>query len=187
MADGKPQATVNVRAAPSLTTEHIKANLETAWRSHNAQEAWTSKVDTKASIIFAFNGAALLAILAMRSQAGSRLALLGGWREVVFTVAIILCVGAAFCAGTAVIPMLGRVKDHRERRDTIYFGHLRHRQVDDLAKQLEELTPAEHFRQMARQLIAMSKRNWAKHRLLQLAIFFAAVGYPTLIYVAFVT
>ena len=154
-----------------------ETNLDLAWRSHTAQESWAIRADTKASIIFTVNSALIVAILALYGQEGGLLDHLGGWRETVIVVGIGLCGLATVAAGVAVYPMLGRHRAHRHRRDTIYFGHLRHREPADLAAQLGGLTPQQHFDQLARQMIVMSRYNWLKHRTLQAALLMAGTGY----------
>ena len=65
----KPTASSQTTPA-SVVWDQIRLNLDLSWRSHTAQENWTTKVDTKASIIFTVNGAAIAAILALRTQKG---------------------------------------------------------------------------------------------------------------------
>jgi pycsar effector protein len=158
--------------------ESLRLNIDLAWRSHAAQESWTAKVDTKASIALAANAAVLTAIVASRTQKGSYLEQLTGWREVLLLVAVILCVLAVVCAGAIVFPLLGRRRIRRRpARDTIYFGDLRHRDPGDLRDQLLHLTPHDHLAQLARQLVAMARYNWFKHSMLQIALATAYAGY----------
>lgn len=157
--------------------DQAKASIEFAWKSHAAQESWTAKVDTKASVFFTVNVAGVVALVAFRTQADGLLAALQGWRAHFVDIGILACALALIVAGAAIFPLLGSPKAHRTRRDTIYFGHLRHRDVDDLADQLAQTTAPEQIKQLSRQLVVMSKGNWLKHRLLQVALLVAVAGY----------
>ncbi|WP_282288034.1 Pycsar system effector family protein [Micromonospora sp. WMMD998] len=155
----------------------MRANLDIAWRSHAAQESWTAKVDTKVSIFLALDGAVLGSVLAARAQRGGAFQQLDGWRANLLTLALVLCAAGAVLAAAAVFPMLGRARRAERRRGIIYFGDLRHREPADLARQLAELTLPEHFDQVARQLVAIARTSWAKHRILQLASALTIPGY----------
>lgn len=170
------------RPAPQHTAPDspLKANVEFAWRVHTAQENWTSKVDTKASVFFTVNLAGLAAVLAFRTQKDGLLATLTGWRHGFADLGILLCGIAVVVAGVAIFPLLGPVREHQTRRDAIYFGHLRHRSPTNLAQQLVSLTEREQIEQVSRQLVVMAKGNWTKHRCLQLALLTALVGYGSL-------
>jgi hypothetical protein len=158
-----------------------KHNIEFAWRAHEAQENWTAKVDTKTSIFFTVNGAGVAALVALRTQSGGVLEQLTGARQVISDLGIVLCTLAVVIAGAAIFPLLGRSTRHRVERDTIYFGHLRHRTPAEVAERLRTLSDDEKLDQLARQLVTMSKANWAKHRLLQLALVMALIGYATVL------
>jgi len=151
--------------------------LEFAWRVHAAQEAWTAKVDAKASIVLSLEAAILAALFAVQSP---RLLLgrLTGWRSMLADTGVGLHVIAVIFAAAAVIPMLGRTKAHRAERtqNAIYFGHLRHWKPDQLIHWLARMTPEDELEQLNRQLIALSRRNWRKHRNLQLAMVAALLG-----------
>jgi Family of unknown function (DUF5706) len=158
-----------------------KHNIEFAWRAHAAQENWTAKVDTKASIFFTVNGAGVAALVALRTQSGGVLEQLGGARQVIADVGIVLCALAVIIAGAAIFPLLGRSTRHRAEHDTIYFGHLRHRTPGEVAEQLRTISDDEKLDHLARQLVVMAKANWIKHRLLQLALLMALTGYATVL------
>ncbi|MGW5518677.1 Pycsar system effector family protein [Nocardia africana] len=147
------------------------------WRVHQAQESWTAKVDVKASIVLALDGAILVAVIAGHNKDGV-LAALSGWRDLMQIVAsgIVLC--ALLLAGLVVRPALGPSRKHQvEYHDhVIYFGHLRHWDSQQLAAKLRAMTTHEETEQLANQVIAMSKRNWWKHRFLQWALYFTAVA-----------
>lgn len=123
------------------------------------------------------DGLVLAGALAARSQQGSYLNGLGGWREILLLTALILCSIGALLAAAAIFPLLGDLHRHRAGPGTIFFGDLRRRAPDDLAQQLSRLTLDEQFSQVARQLVAMSKVSWIKHRLMQAALTTAILGF----------
>lgn len=172
---------VSPRPGP-IASDQLRLNLDLAWRSHAAQEGWTARADTKASIFFAVNGAVLGTVLAARTQPGGFLVGLGGWRAAVLLVALVLCGLAEVVAGAAVVPLLGPGRN-TGRRGTIYFGELRRRDPADLRDQLMRLTPEEQFAQIAHQLVAMARVNWFKHRIIQLLMAAAFAGYVLVILV----
>ena len=163
-------------------SDRLGLNLDLAWRSHSAQEGWTARVDTKASIFFTVNGAVLGAVLVARTQPGGLLVGLGSWRAAALFVALLLCALAEVVAGAAVVPMLGSGRN-TGRRGTIYFGELRRRDPADLSDQLMRLTPEEQFAQIAHQLVAMARVNWFKHRIIQVLMAAAFAGYVLIIIV----
>lgn len=162
-------------AAQELQQQKDAINF--AWQVHNAQEAWTGKVDTKASILLALEGGSLFAVLAANAERGALRALTG--LAVAFeTAGVLLLLVALLCSAGAVFPLLGRVRQHKltYRAHFIYFGHVRHWQPPELAEALRRSGEDSEFDMLARQLIAMSKRNWAKHRLVQLSLLSSLLG-----------
>lgn len=151
--------------------------IDFGWRVHAAQEAWTAKVDVKASIVLALDGALLAAIIGGHNNDGV-FADLTGWRNVVHGISAILVFIALVLAAAAVIPLLGRSSSHERdhAQHLIYFGHLRHWDPNSLAVRLQGLTQTAETEQLATQLVAMSKRNWRKHRFLQFAICLTATS-----------
>ncbi|MGW5311209.1 Pycsar system effector family protein [Nocardia thailandica] len=147
------------------------------WRVHQSQEAWTGKVDVKASIVLALVGAVLVAVVAGQNKDGV-LTTLTGWRDVAVGVAVVLVLGSLGLAGGAVFPILGSPAQHRDQisANTIYFGHLRHWDVAQLTAKLRATTQLEETEQLARQIQVMSRGNWRKHRLLQGALLCAGVA-----------
>jgi hypothetical protein len=160
-------------------SEQGRINLESAWRAHAAQESWAAKVDTKASIFLAVDGVVLSAILTARSQSGNVFATLDGWRGAILTAALVLCGVAGVLATVVVFPILGGRRSSNAGRDRgmIYFGDLRRRQAGELAHQLAGLTFEDQFGQVSRQLVAMARTTWIKHRLLQVALASALAGF----------
>lgn len=149
-----------------------------AWRVHTAQETWTAKVDAKASIVFALQGAVLVTVVAASAGDGV-FAALSECRLALLVVGVLCTLASAACAGAVVFPLLGSSSDHeRDHRDNfIYFGHLRHWQDPRaLADRLGRLSADEELEQLARQLTAMGRLNWVKHRRLQKAVVLGLLG-----------
>ncbi|GAA3104888.1 hypothetical protein GCM10010464_80090 [Pseudonocardia yunnanensis] len=148
-----------------------------AWQVHQAQEAWTSKVDTKGSILLALEGGALFAALSASGKDGA-LARLDGWRQAVEIGGISALILAMVAAGLAVFPMLGSVRRQyaQHRTHVVYFGHLRHWEPADLQRRLRDLRPEDQFESLADQLVRAGRMNWAKYRLVQFSLVLALVG-----------
>jgi hypothetical protein len=140
--------------------------VEFAWRVHAALEAWTAKVDMKASILLAFQGGAFIFAATSRelflSTPDRRPALVGA-------AGVALLVSAMALATATVLPMLGSAKRHRadHPHEWIYFGHVRHWESTELAARLSRLTERDEVRALCAQLVRMSRLNWRKHRMLQ--------------------
>ncbi|GIE31918.1 hypothetical protein Ait01nite_049630 [Actinoplanes italicus] len=161
--------------------ERTPTNLDVAWRTHVAQESWAGKVDTKASILLTLNGVILGAVLSARVQKDSFIAVLAGPRAVMLAIAVVLCATAGLLAAGVIYPVLGRGHRNGSNRPdpagTIYFGDLRLRRPAELAGQLATMTTEEQFGQVARQLVAMARAAWLKHRLLQAALVATTCGF----------
>lgn len=157
--------------------ERQKGAIDFAWRVHAAQEGWTAKVDTKASILLALEGGSLFAVLTANNERGALQGFNGAALLFELAGVSLLFVGV-LCAATAVFPLLGRVKNHRRDylRHFVYFGHVRHWQPETLAEALRHHPHNDDLHMLARQLIAMSKRNWLKHRVVQLSLVAALLG-----------
>lgn len=151
--------------------------LRFAWQVHQAQEAWTSKVDTKGSILLALQGGALFAIFSAHGKDGI-LVRLDGWRWVAEIFGVVALLLAILAAGLAVFPRLGAVRMHRiERRDhLVHFGHLRHWTADELHERLRSLDTAAELAALAGQLVRAGRTNWAKYRFLQCSLVLALLG-----------
>jgi hypothetical protein len=156
--------------------QQMPARIEFAWRCHTAQENWTSKVDTKASIFLTANLIGLAALLSARSSADSPLSAPDGWSRLAMDGGILLAGLAALVTMVVVFPLLGRPQ-RRTYPDIIYFGHLKDQAAVDVAQRIATLTAQEQIDQLARQLVAMAKGNWIKYRVLQLALLLAISGY----------
>jgi hypothetical protein len=142
--------------------------VEFAWRVHSALDSWTGKVDTKASITLAIEGVALGFVVSL-SEKGRRFYDLHGASSAWFSVGLLLLLAALLAAALVVMPQLNRRSARRDwRTNTIYFGHLRHWDPDDLA-QMIAAQPQTH-KQLARQLVAMADIAWRKHSRLQVSL-----------------
>jgi hypothetical protein len=135
-----------------------------AWQVHAALNAWTERADGKASIMLAFQGAALVLLVPASDGAGR----LGSIPIAAAGVTLLAAMGVAL---TAIMPMLGSARAHRKQadRNMVYFGHLRLWQARALAVRLGHLSPADESRMLSQQLIIMSRIAWQKHRLLQVS------------------
>jgi len=149
---------------------------EYGWRVHSALDAWTGKVDTKASIALAIESAVLGYVL-NQTASGQGLADLDGLRQAGFYLGLGLLLAAVGCAVWVVFPRLRRRASSREEewaRNTIYFGHLRHWDPEKLEAKLAEGAPVTG--QLARQLVKMAEIAWSKHVWLQASLVFLSLG-----------
>lgn len=151
--------------------------IEFAWKVHTAQESWTARVDGKAALYLATQTAVLAAMFASFGH-NKPLEGLDGANLYAAIVGTVLSVVAVLVAGCAVIPMMKKTPALKEAApdNFIYFGHLRHWKAADLRERLGRLTASEELDQLSLQLIALSKRNWAKHWLLRAALVLGAAG-----------
>jgi hypothetical protein len=170
------EATAEPPAAPAPT------GIEFGWRTHQAIQAWTSSVDTKASIALvietAVTTAALRALISDTGELHDAKCL----HLATAIAAVVILVLAVACAVMVIFPRL----DRRNGRVTglIYFGHLRHRSPADISNALAHLRPDEERQQLAAQLHIMSKVAWRKHDWLQRSLASFALG-AVLLVVAF--
>jgi hypothetical protein len=160
---------------PEVETK--QRGIDFAWRVHGAQESWTAKVDGKAAILFTIELVLLAALIAAHGH-GKLIGRMHHDPRLIAEIGTVLAFASTFLVGGAVIPRLGRTRQHKTQRfdHLIYFGHLRHWEPQDLQSRLEKLTAADELEQLSRQLVEMSKLNWAKHRWLQAAMVLALFG-----------
>jgi len=159
----------------------MRESADFAWRVHATQETWTTKADTKASVLLAFEGG--LGIVATSTADDIRIALLpAGWHRWIEVGGVALLVLAIVIACVALVPSLGRTGRHRRESDhnLVYFGHLRLWQPEPLVGQLRRLTPADETEMLARQLVTTSRLNWRKYRCLQFSTVLAMLALITL-------
>jgi hypothetical protein len=138
---------------------------------HLAIQDWTKSVDQKASIFLVFNTA--LATLAGREVFNVH----GGLHQTSGTtlwVVRVMGICFAMSALLAISVVLPRLRRRATRRDAahglVYFGHLRHRTVEDIERGLHDLDDDEALAQLARQLKATAVIAWRKHVRLQAAM-----------------
>lgn len=158
-------------AAPIAPSGQASASADFAWRVHTVQEAWTAKVDVKASVLLALEGGLFLATISMDSTLGQAPDQ-RGWGRVVAIASMGLLLSAIASAAGALLPLIGTAQALRREypNHLIHFGHLRHWDPGALANRLQNLTAASETAMLARQLIVMSRLNWWKHRCLQVSI-----------------
>lgn len=141
-------------------------SIEFAWRVHGAQEAWTAKVDVKASILIAAQVGLLAGLAAIAaSDAFDRQHSQATWLMGLAGAALVT--GLGFGA-SVVWPRLS--SEAPAAGDLIYFGHLRHKAEQAVADTLGRLRQDDARAALARQLVPMSTLNWSKHRRLQWSI-----------------
>ncbi len=151
--------------------------VDFGWRVHGMLDTWTGKVDNKASIVLAVESAAF-AFIVTQTAKGKVFANPGAVGAWVFRVGLALLMLAIGLSLLVVLPQLNRRRSTKEwAQNSIYFGHLRHWEPDQLAKALPNQA-AHQGDQLARQMVAMSRIAWRKHSWLQgsLGALAAAVG-----------
>ncbi len=164
--------------APAAPTPPEQRGVDFGWKVHDAQERWTTRVDSKAALYLATQTAALVAIFAAWPS-DKPLGSLTGANHTVAIAGTGVSIIAVLLAGCAVIPMLGFFGGNKakHRDHLIYFGHLRHwKDHEQLSTRLRTLTPTDELGQLSLQLIAVAKRNWRKHVLLFAAMSSGASG-----------
>ena len=153
-----------------------KRATEFAWRVHAAQESWANKADVKASILLAFEGGVLYAIISAQGKDGF-LARLGGWHRPAEAAGIALLLLGISAAIVAVFPRLGRADSHRDNRhQPIYFGNLRHWKAMELKDHLAGLNQDGELDALSQQLVEMARHNWTKHRWVQMSLVLSLAG-----------
>lgn len=154
-----------------------RSEREFAWRVHEAQETWIGKIDMKASVVLAFEAAVV--VLVLTSDAiWSRIQGTGLWVRPLGFVGVAFLLLGVVCVGAAVWPITGQVRRLRAgaSRNLIYFGHLRHVPAEELVDRLGELSVADELSMLSRQIVAMSRINWWKHRMIQCSLLSAFIG-----------
>jgi len=153
---------------------HAPPHAAFAWQVHGALEAWGARVDVKVSILLAYQGGGF--VLGVTSMDSVR-SVAGPWSLVLAAaqcaLLLAMCVGAA-----AMVPVLGSARRLRRerRRNWIYFGHVRTWNAPDLARRLADMTAEDEIAMLCQQLVALSRINWRKHRLLQVSVILALIA-----------
>ncbi|WP_328296191.1 DUF5706 domain-containing protein [Kineococcus sp. NBC_00420] len=160
----RPPAPLPTPTPTPVTPADPSLGVVFGWQVHTAQEAWTGKVDAKASILLALEGGLLAAVLAGSAQDGLLISL-HGWRQISTWIGTACLTVAIVLAALAVMPSLGRARTHKQEAadNFIYFGHLRHLDPAVLAACLGNLNADKQLSMLTRQLTTMSRANWRKH------------------------
>jgi hypothetical protein len=154
----------------------MPSRLDFAWHCHAAQENWTARIDTKASILLTVNLVGFAALLSTRSPSSGAFHVVHGWHRLGVDAGIVLVGLAALASVVVVVPLLGSRRPP-VNQDVIYFGHVRHRSPGTVARQIASLTAEERIDQVSRQLVVMARANWVKYRTFQLALLASIAGY----------
>lgn len=151
-------------------------SVEYGWKVHDALDAWTNKVDSKASIVLAVE-TGIIALIASLAEPQRPLAGLRGEEVILFRGGVGLVVVSIIFAGASVIPQLRRKASRTEwTQNSIYFGHLRHWEPAELAKTIRDRDEVSSIEELARQHVRMARIAWRKHSLLQISMAIAPLG-----------
>ncbi len=144
------------------------AAIDTAWQIHSTLAAWTANVDSKASFASAIETGMLAGVIALAGDNHRLSNLETGWTSWFFWLGIGTLVASLLAVLYVVRPRLrSRVVKEEASQNFVFFGHLRKWTADDLQEALleKDILPV-----LSRQLVAMSRIAWVKHRALQLSI-----------------
>lgn len=163
----------------SLAADHIPDAVETAWRIHQAQIDWTTRVDTKAGLAFTIESATIATTVTL-SSVGHLFSSFDNWKlKVLYYGGLALLLLAAGLSAAVVTPRLRRTSICAESASNfIYFGHARLWQPDDLeaALKMESILP-----QLSKQIVVMARIAWDKHVKVQWSFVLAAAGAALLV------
>jgi hypothetical protein len=156
------------------------AALDTAWRIHQAQGEWTSRVDAKAAFAFTIEAAAIATTVALTADGRILSDLDKWWLIALYALGLGLLLVAAGFAALVVIPRLRRSKVEAEAPDNfIYFGHARFWNPKELERAIRE-EPV--LPQLARQIVTMAQIAWVKHMRVQSSFSLAIIGAVILVF-----
>ncbi len=154
-------------------SDQCPGSIDTAWKIHAALVDWTGKVDTKASFALTLESAALVTVVTLSSTA-KPLADLGGMALIAYRVGIALLGLGALCAASVVSPRLrSRAMKRESAENFIYFGHIKDWEPAALATALRQ---DDVLAVLSRQLVAMSRIAWRKHRQVQWSLISGVTG-----------
>lgn len=156
-------------------SEQRSAAVEHAWRIHDAQVAWTTAVDTKASFSFALQST-IIAAVGTLVAANRVFTDLHDWRDwFLLAGGFGLVTGIGFAAAVVAPRLKPKGLKKESATNYIYFGHLRH--WKDRAPELAARVPHDDaLPQLTRQLIIMGDIAWRKHRCVQISIWAGVAG-----------
>lgn len=148
---------------------------DTAWRIHAALMDWTAKVDTKASFALSLESAVVTALAAFSDDlAPSSFAVRRWVVAALYWGGVGLLMAAIAMSVAVVMPRLDSGRAKADSQDGfVYFGHLRYWAPAQLTEALRGRDPVPV---LSRQVIAMSRISWHKHRLVQMSLVAATVG-----------
>jgi Family of unknown function (DUF5706) len=154
-----------------------RSEREFAWRVHDTQESWLGKVDMKASVVLAFEAAVVVLVIAS-DGIWSRLQGASPWTQPLGYVSVAFLLAGVVFVGAAVWPFTGRVRRLRagSASNLIYFGHLRHVRAEELVERLGNLSALDELHMLSQQIVATSRINWWKHRMIQCSLLSALIG-----------
>jgi Pycsar effector protein len=168
----RPREVTNAEPGPSRSCGRSSAT-ETAWHIHAAPLDWTGKADTKASVLIAAESGVLASIIEAGTGTHSISWSSGSLRIVCAWGGICTLVVALLLAIAVVVPRRYRANPGaQQRRDFIYFGHLRNWSPVELSIVLA-VNP---IPVLSQNLVAMSKIAWRKHCLVRASVLTAVVG-----------
>ncbi len=164
-------------AAPTPVTPGKRA-VDFAWRVHDLQANWANHADVKASILLVLEGGALYAVVSAFSADGFLTRLNGRTGPFAFAItagigALLLAIGAA---ALAIFPRLGPGQEAGRASHAIYFGDLRRWSPAELGGHLVGLAEDDELEMLSQQLTSMARRNWVKHRWVQLSLVLSLTG-----------
>lgn len=162
------------------------AGTEFGWRAHDAVQAWTASVDSKASIALLVEVAVTAAATKELISSGGELHQAIGLHLATAITACTLLVLAVAGALAVIAPRLARRRNAQlAAKGLIYFGHLKDQNADQIAERLAGMTPDRERRELAAQLQITAEKAWNKHVALQTSLALFAAG-SVLLVVAFV-
>lgn len=150
--------------------------VDFAWQMHAATLDWTSKADTKAGLILAFDGAALSAVIGLSTENApfSDVLHLEWWLIFIYLLAVVLLILSGVACLVAITPSLRSAHLEKEaEHDYIYFGHLRYWTSSRL---YEALDTGDHLQALTNQLTRIAGIAWRKHQAVCVATWTAGPG-----------
>jgi hypothetical protein len=151
---------------------------EFGWHVHEALQAWTASVDSKASIVLVVEGAVGGAAFHLLVGDDDGLGRMGG-AHLAFALLALALLGLALASALAVVfPRLARRQATATTTASglIYFGHLRDRPQSAIEQGLAQLDADAERRELASQLQITAQIAWRKHAWLQLSLLLVVLG-----------
>jgi hypothetical protein len=172
---------------PTLSSPATEADgVAFGWRAHEAVQAWTASVDSKASVALIVEVAVTAAATKELISGGGELHHAIGLHLATAITACTLLVLAVAGALAVIAPRLARRRNARlDSKGLIYFGHLKDQTADQIAERLTNMTPDRERRELAAQLQITAEKAWNKHVALQASLALFAFG-TALLVIAFV-